>query len=125
MIGAGLARLSPTDLLRRYGHHVIIYEELTIPGGTAWYGITDYHLPKDLLLYEVEKIKEMGVEIKTDVKVGKDVTLSQLMNGNDAILIATGSKDTVKLDTPGIDIKGIYDGYQFLKDVFGNGINDY
>ena len=58
-------------------------------------------------------------------KIGKDVTLSQLMNGNDAVLIATGSKDTVKLDTPGIDLEGIYDGYQFLKDVFGNGVNDY
>lgn len=67
----------------------------------------------------------MEVEIKTDVNVGKDVTLSQLMNEKDAILIATGSKDTVKLDTPGIYVKGIYDGYKFLKDVFGNGINDY
>jgi glutamate synthase (NADPH) small chain len=125
VIGAGPAGLAAAALLRRYGHYVMIYEELTTPGGTAWYGIPDYHLPKDVLLYEVEKIKEMGVKIKTDVKVGKDVTLSQLMNENDAILIATGSKDTVKLDTPGIDLKGIYDGYQFLKDVFSNGVNDY
>ena len=125
VIGAGPAGLAAAALLRRYGHYVIIYEELTTPGGTAWYGIPDYHLPKDVLLYEIEKIKEMGVKIKTDVKVGKDVTLSQLMNENDAILIATGSKDTVKLDTPGIDLKGIYDGYQFLKDVFSNGVNDY
>ena len=125
VIGAGPAGLASADLLRRYGHHVIIYEELTTPGGTAWYGILDYHLPKDVLLYEIEKIKEIGVEIKTDVKVGKDITLSQLMSENDAILITTGSKDTVKLDTPGIDLKGIYDGYQFLKDVFGNGVNDY
>jgi glutamate synthase (NADPH/NADH) small chain len=125
VIGAGPAGLAGAELLRRYGHHVIIYEELTTPGGTAWYGIPDYHLPKDVLLYEVEKIKEIGVEIKTDVKVGKDVTLSQLMNEIDAILIATGSKDTVKLDTPGIDLKGVYDGYQFLKDVFGKGVNDY
>jgi glutamate synthase (NADPH/NADH) small chain len=125
VIGAGPAGLAAAELLRRYGHYVIVYEELTTPGGTAWYGIPDYHLPKDVLLYEVEKIKEMGVEIKTDVKIGKDITLSQLMNENDAILIATGSKDTVKLDTPGIDLKGIYDGYQFLKDVFGNGVNDY
>ena len=102
-----------------------IYEELSTPGGTAWYGIPDYHLPKDVLLYEVERIKGMGVEIKRGVKVGKDITLSQLADGNDAILIATGSKDTVKLDTPGIDLKGIYDGYQFLETVFGNGIDNY
>src|ERR1051325_3078608 len=125
VIGAGPAGLAAAELLRRYGHHVIIYEELSTPGGTAWYGIPDYHLPKDVLLYEVDRIKEMGVKIKTDVKVGKDITLSQLMNENDAILIATGSKDIVKLDTPGIDLKGIYDGYQFLRDVFGNGVSDY
>jgi NADPH-dependent glutamate synthase beta subunit-like oxidoreductase len=63
----------------------------------------------------------MGIEIKTGIKVGNDITLSQLVdNGNDAILIATGSKDTVKLDTPGIDLNGIYDGYQFLERVYVN-----
>jgi glutamate synthase (NADPH) small chain len=125
VIGAGPGGLAAAELLRRYGHHVSIYEELSTPGGTAWYGIPDYHLPKDVLLYEVERIKGMGVEIKRGVKVGKDITLSQLADGNDAILIATGSKDTVKLDTPGIDLKGIYDGYQFLETVFGNGVDDY
>jgi glutamate synthase (NADPH) small chain len=125
VIGAGPGGLAAAELLRRYGHHVIIYEELSTPGGTAWYGIPDYHLPKDVLLYEVERIKGMGVEIKRGVKVGKDITLSQLVDGNDAILIATGSRDTVKLDTPGIDLKGIYDGYQFLETVFGNGIDNY
>ena len=72
------------------------------------YGIPDYHLPKDVLLYEIERIKAMGVEIKAGVKVGEDIALSQLRDGNDAVLIATGSKDPVKLDTPGIDLKGIY-----------------
>jgi glutamate synthase (NADPH/NADH) small chain len=126
VIGAGPAGLAAAELLRRYGHQVIIYEELSTPGGTAWYGIPDYHLPKDVLLYEIDRIKGMGIEIKTGVKVGKDITLSQLVdNGNDAILIATGSKDTVKLDTPGIDLKGIYDGYQFLESVYVNGVDNY
>lgn len=126
VIGAGPAGLAAADLLRRYGHHVIIYEELTTPGGTALYGIPDYHLPKDVLLYEIDRIKGMGIEVNTNVKVGKDMTLSQLIdNGNDAILVATGSKDTVKLDTPGIDLKGIYDGYQFLESVYVNGVDNY
>src|SRR5919108_4673102 len=95
VIGAGPAGLAGAELLRRYGHHVIIYEELSTAGGTAWYGIPDYHLPKDVLLYEIDRIKGMGIEIKTGVRVGKDIMLSQLMdNGNYAILIATGSKDT-------------------------------
>lgn len=125
VIGAGPGGLAAAELLRRYGHHVTIYEELSTPGGTAWYGIPDYHLPKDVLLYEVERIKGMGVEIKTGLKVGKDIMLSQLTYGNDAVLIATGSKDTVKLDTPGIDLNGIYDGYQFLETVFVNGVENY
>jgi glutamate synthase (NADPH) small chain len=126
VIGAGPAGLAAADLLRRYGHHVIIYEELTTPGGTALYGIPDYHLPKDVLLYEIDRIKGMGIEVNTNVKVGKDMTLSQLIdNGNDAILVATGSKDAVKLDTPGIDLKGIYDGYQFLESVYVNGADNY
>ncbi|MBV9667738.1 MAG: FAD-dependent oxidoreductase, partial [Nitrososphaeraceae archaeon] len=125
VIGAGPGGLAAAELLRRYGHHVTVYEELSTPGGTAWYGIPDYHLPKDVLLYEVERIKGMGVEIKTGLKVGKDIMLSQLTQGNDAVLIATGSKDTVKLDTPGIDLNGIYDGYQFLETVFVNGVENY
>ena len=63
-----------------------IYEELSVPGGLAWYGIPDYHLPKDVLQYEIDRIKGMGVEIKTSIKVGKDITLSQLKDGNNAIL---------------------------------------
>jgi glutamate synthase (NADPH) small chain len=125
VIGAGPAGLAGAELLKRYGHHVTIYEELSRPGGTAWYGIPDYHLPKNVLDYEIERIKGMGVNIKTDIKVGKDITLSQLQDGNDAILIATGSKDTLKLDTPGIDLEGIYDGYQFLEEVFVNGVEEY
>jgi glutamate synthase (NADPH) small chain len=125
VIGAGPAGLAGAELLKRYGHHVTIYEELSRPGGTAWYGIPDYHLPKDVLDYEIERVKGMGVNIKTDIKVGKDTTLSQLQDGNDAILITTGSKDTLKLDTPGIDLEGIYDGYQFLEGVFVNGVEEY
>ena len=126
VIGAGPAGLAAAELLSRYGHYVTIYEELSTPGGTAWYGIPDYHLPKDVLLYEIDRIKGMGIEVKTNVKVGKDIMLSQLIdNGNDAILIATGSKDAVKLDTPGIDLTGVYDGYQFLESVYVSGVNNY
>lgn len=125
VIGAGPAGLAGAELLCRYGHHVTIYEELPTSGGTAWYGIPDYHLPKDVLLYEIDRIKGMGAEIKTNVRVGKDITLSELRELNDAVLIATGSKDTVKLDTPGIDLAGIYDGYSFLEDVYVYGVDDF
>ena len=112
-------------MLRRYGHSVTIYEESDTPGGTAWYGIPDYHLPKEVLLYEIERIKGEKVEIRTGVKVGRDVSLSQLLSESDAVLITTGAKDVVKLDTPGVDLKGVYDGYHFLEEVYVNGVESY
>jgi glutamate synthase (NADPH/NADH) small chain len=125
VIGAGPSGIAGADLLRRYGHHVIIYETLAFPGGTAWYGIPDYHLPKDVLLHEIEKVREMGVVIKTNVMIGKDIHLSQLLDENDAILITTGSKDPQRLDVPGSDLRGVIDGYEFLQSVFVNGVNNY
>jgi len=126
IIGAGPAGLAAASLLRRYGHSVTIYEELPIPGGTALYGIPDYHLPKDVLLYEIERIKRQGVEIKTGVRVGRDITLTQLLSdGSDAILITTGPKDLTKLDIPGIALKGVHSAYQFLEDVYANGVKAY
>lgn len=125
IVGAGPAGLAAASLLSKYGHSVTIYEESNSPGGTAWYGIPDYHLPKDVLIYEIERIKDQKVEIRTGVKVGRDISLSQLLSESDAVLITTGPKDVVKLDTPGVDLKGVYDGYHFLEEVFVNGLTSY
>jgi len=125
VIGGGPAGLAAAELLLRYGHEVTIYEELEVLGGTAWYGIPDYHLPKDVLEYEASRIVGMGVKVNKGVKVGKDVTLDELRSDNDAVIIATGAKDVSKFDTPGSDLKGVYDGYKFLEDVFVNGVDGY
>jgi glutamate synthase (NADPH) small chain len=125
IVGAGPAGVAAADLLKRYGHHVVLYEALPRPGGTAWYGIPDYHLPKDVLLHEIERVKEMGVEIKVNVMIGKDISLSQLLDENDAILISTGSKDPQTLDVPGSNLQGIINGYEFLENVFANGVDSY
>jgi glutamate synthase (NADPH) small chain len=125
IVGAGPAGLAAAELLRRYGHNVTILEELSFAGGTAWYGIPDYHLPKDVLQYEIKRIENQGVVIKTGVKVEKDISLAELVASSDAVLIATGSKDVVKVDLPGRDSEGIFDAYQFLEDVFSNGVSHY
>ncbi|MFL6478896.1 MAG: FAD-dependent oxidoreductase [Nitrososphaera sp.] len=125
IIGAGPAGIAAADLLKRYGHKVVVYEALPTPGGTAWYGIPDYHLPKDVLLHEIATVKEMGVEIKTSVIIGKDILLSQLLDENDAILITAGSKDPQRLDVPGSSLKGVINGYEFLQHVFVDGVNSY
>jgi glutamate synthase (NADPH/NADH) small chain len=125
VIGAGPAGLAASSLLKRYGHEVTVYETSNMPGGTAWYGVPDYHLPKGVLIDEIDEIKSMGVNIKTGVTVGKEITLSQLRDENDAILITIGSRDTVKLDIPGVDLKGIMSGYEFLEGVFLEGVDKY
>ena len=125
IVGGGPAGLAAAELLRRYGHEVTIFEELDVLGGTAWYGIPDYHLPKDVLQYEASRVAGMGVEVKTNVRVGRDVTFDALRSDYDAVIVATGAKDVTKFDTPGSDLKGVYDGYKFLEDVFVNGVESY
>ncbi len=125
IVGGGPAGLAAAELLRRYGHDVTIYEELQTLGGTAWYGIPDYHLPKDVLQYEAKRVVGMGVHTKMGVRVGKDVTLDGLRSDYDAVIVATGAKDVSKFDTPGSDLKGVYDGYRFLEDVFVKGVERY
>ena len=125
VVGGGPAGLAAAELLRRYGHSVTIYEELPVLGGTAWYGIPDYHLDKDVLQYEAERIEGMGVQVIAGVKIGRDVSMDELRSDYDSVLIATGAKDVSKSDTPGSDLKGVYDGYEFLEDVFVRGVEKY
>ena len=125
VVGSGPAGLAAAELLLRYGHEVTIYEEADSLGGTAWYGIPDYHLPKDVLSYEADRIVGQGAAVKKGTKVGKDVSLSALLSESDAVLVATGSRDLKKLDTPGAGLKGVYDGYGFLESVYGNGVAEY
>jgi glutamate synthase (NADPH) small chain len=125
VIGGGPAGLAAAELLRRYGHDVTVYDELPVLGGTAWYAIPDYHLPKEVLQYEAGRIVGMGVKTKTGLKVGRDVSLSDLRSEFDAVIVATGAKDVSKFDAPGSNLGGVYDGYKFLEDVFVGGIERY
>ncbi len=67
----------------------------------------------------------MGVDIRTHVTIGKDISLSQLMKDNDSVLITTGCKDIRSLEVPGSDLKGVISGYDFLETVFSRGLENY
>ena len=117
VIGAGPAGLAAGYNLALLGYRVAIYDEQPSAGGMALVGIPAYRLPKDVLEREVDIIKELGIEVKLNTKVGNDVTLEQLSSqGFKAIFIATGAHIGREL---GIEAgsRGVIDGVKFLHNV--------
>ncbi len=90
IIGGGVAGLSAAYQLRRLGHGVTVFERDPELGGMARYGIPNYRIPRDSLAGEIQRIVDMGVEVKTGVSVGTDISIEQLENDYDSILWALG-----------------------------------
>jgi glutamate synthase (NADPH/NADH) small chain len=116
VIGSGPGGLTAAADLARYGYRVTIFESLHAPGGVLRYGIPEFRLPRDILDREVEYVKNLGVEIETDVLVGKTVTLQELMQeeGFGAVFIATGAGLPWFLHIPGENLAGVYSANEFL-----------
>jgi putative selenate reductase YgfK subunit len=116
VVGAGPAGLSAAYYLSKKGYGVKVLESLPVAGGMLAVGIPEYRLPKDILQKEVRRIERMGVNIQTGVKVGKDITLSDLRSqGFDSILIAVGAHGGSALNIPGSNLA--ISGIKFLQDV--------
>jgi formate dehydrogenase beta subunit len=115
IIGAGPAGLSCAYYLALKGYPVTIFERLGEPGGMAAVGIPDYRLPRDIVKYEAGIVEKMGVEIRYNTQVGKDITLSQMFEqGYKAIFIAVGAQTNTPMGVEGED-----KGYQgFIPGVF-------
>src|SRR5581483_5905105 len=117
IIGAGCAGLACANDLALMGYGVTIYDKYPVPGGTMWSGIPEFRLPRDLVMAEVENITDLGVEIKLNTEVGKDVTVDQLRQDFDAVVIAAGCMEPSKLRVPGEDLQGMYYGIEFMEEV--------
>jgi putative selenate reductase YgfK subunit len=118
VVGAGPAGLSSAYYLARVGYDVTVFESLPLAGGMLAVGIPDFRLPKNILRSEVERVRRMGVELRTGVEVGKDITLEQMKEqGFERILIATGAHGDPQLSLPGMDKEGVVSGVAFLRDV--------
>ena len=115
IVGSGPAGLAAANDLALKGHNVTIFEALPEPGGMLRVGIPEYRLPKEILGQEINYIQELGVEIKTGVRVGKDTTLGKLKKDYDAIFIAIGEHGGMKLGVDGEDIPGVMEGIGFLR----------
>ncbi len=123
IIGAGPAGLSAAYHLAMRGHKVTMFEMLQEPGGMSAVGIPDYRLPRDILRYEAQLIRDMGVTINYGVRIGRDVLLTDLERDYDAVFISVGAQDSTPMRVegenegylgyiPGIRyLRGINDGY--------------
>jgi heterodisulfide reductase subunit A len=121
IIGSGPAGLTCASDLARKGYPVTIFEKLSKPGGMLSWGIPSYRLPRDIIATEIDAITHLGVELKTKVEVGRDVTLAQLKKrGYKAFFMAVGAYKGLKLGIPGEDdYEGFLDCLEFLMRVNG------
>ena len=114
VIGSGPAGLSAADLLNRAGHHVTVYEKNDAIGGLLRYGIPDFKLNKRVIDRRLSIFADEGIEFKTEVTVGKDVTKDELMKEYDAVLLAVGAEQPRDLPVEGRDLEGVLYAMDFL-----------
>lgn len=118
IIGAGPAGLTATYELAKLGYPVTVFERLAEPGGMMRYCIPDFRLEKFVVANEIAYIKDLGVEIKTGVEFGKDITIESLRrDGYKAIFIAIGTQLGMKLNVPGEDLEGVVNAVDFLRGI--------
>lgn len=116
IVGSGPAGLACAGDLIQMGHTVRVFEALHELGGVLVYGIPEFRLPKDIVAFEIETLRQRGVEFETNVVVGKTVTIDELMGeeGYDAVFVATGAGLPRFLNVPGEHLNGIYSANEFL-----------
>jgi NADPH-dependent glutamate synthase beta subunit-like oxidoreductase len=117
VIGAGPAGLACGHDLALLGVPAVIFESEPVPAGMLALGVPEYRLPRDLIRAEVEVIQALGVEIRCNTAVGRDVPFEELRRDYAAVVIAVGAKRSRGLRLPGVDGPGVLGGVDFLRDV--------
>ena len=116
VIGAGPSGLTVAGDLAKLGYKVTVYEALHVAGGVLMYGIPEFRLPKDIVQHEVEGLKELGVDIETNMVIGKVLTIDELMNdyGFEAVYVASGAGLPRFMGIPGESLNGVYSANEYL-----------
>jgi glutamate synthase (NADPH/NADH) small chain len=107
LVGAGPASLACAGNLALRGHETVIYEKRALPGGLNTNGVAPYKMRTDAALAEAESILDLGVELRTGVVVGRDVTAGELLERHDALFLGPGLGDDSRLGVPGEDGPGV------------------
>ena len=118
VIGAGPAGMSCAYYLANMGYPVTVFEKNPVPGGMLTLGIPHFRLEKDVVNAEIEGLREMGVEFKCGVEVGKDVTLDELRaQGYKGFFLGIGAQKSSALRIPGEELDGVFGGVEFMREV--------
>ncbi|HEY5350077.1 MAG TPA: FAD-dependent oxidoreductase, partial [Candidatus Lustribacter sp.] len=115
IVGGGPAGLAAARNLALMGHAVTIFERDDLAGGLNTYGIVPFRLPADVAVWEAEQVRRLGVEIRTGVTVGSDVSAAKLLADHDAVVIACGMGAVPKLGIPGETADGVWDALDFIR----------
>ena len=116
IIGSGPTGLACAGSLAQKGYDVTIFEAFHVAGGVLMYGIPQFRLPKEIVQHEIDGLKKMGVEIKTNMVIGRTFTIDELMKeeGYDAVYIGTGAGLPHFMHIDGEDLNGVYAANEFL-----------
>ncbi len=116
VIGCGPSGLACASDLAKKGYQVTIYEALHTPGGVLAYGIPEFRLPKAIVQKEVDGLKALGVDIETNVVIGKSITVDELFDefGYEAVFIGSGAGLPRFMNIPGENLNGVYSANEFL-----------
>ncbi|MFM9106067.1 MAG: FAD-dependent oxidoreductase, partial [Chloroflexota bacterium] len=117
VIGAGANGLTTARQLARKGYRVTVFERYPVPGGVMWAGVPEWRLPRDVILDEVQQIVDLGIDIRYNTEIGKDITLAELSDSYDAVVISAGCQIPQELGVSGEDLQGVVSGLKFLEDV--------
>ncbi len=116
IVGAGPAGLTAAYYLAKYGHKVTIFEALPAVGGMLRVGIPEYRLPNDVIDAEVDFVRDLGVDIQCNIRVGSDITLKKLLTDYKAVFLGVGAHLGKKLGVPGEDdYEGVEDAVTYLR----------
>jgi NADPH-dependent glutamate synthase beta subunit-like oxidoreductase len=116
VVGAGVSGLTVAHDLIQLGYKVTLFEANSEPGGMLTVGVPVFRLPRELVRHEIQAILSMGVELKCNMKLGRDFTIASLRrDGYKAVFLGIGLPKGRKLPLPGAEVDGVYDGIEFLK----------
>ncbi|MDX8343997.1 NAD(P)-dependent oxidoreductase [Rossellomorea sp. YZS02] len=123
IIGGGPAGLSAARELARFGYAVTIYEAEKEAGGLNTYGIVSFRLPQSISYWEVEQVKKLNVDIRTNVKVGQDISAEDITSRHDFVILAAGMSAVPDLKIQGEDLHGVHDAIEFVKETKSGSLN--